>query len=75
MRLVERTQRQLQAVRPVDEPGRLSMREVAELEARVRTLRRLGHSFNHVALSRYIAHGDARGVLGGVGGECVATEV
>ena len=75
MRRVERIQRRLQAVQPDGGPRHVSMRDMAELEARVRALRSLGRPFDHVALSRHVTCAEDRGVLAGAGGEYVATEV
>lgn len=74
-RLVELVHRRLQAAEPSSRSVRLAWRDRAELEARVQTLQAMGESFHHVGLSGYVAPGDAMRVSGGVGGECVATEV
>ena len=74
-RLVERVQWRLHAAGTRNGSAPLAGRDVAELEARVQTLRALGDPFHDVGLSKDIASGDAIKVSGGVGGACVATEV
>jgi hypothetical protein len=74
-RLVERIHGRLHAAEPFGGSVPLAWRDRAELEARVQTLRAMGESFRRVGLSRYVAPTDAMRVSGGVGGECVATEV
>ena len=74
-RLVERVQWRLRAAGASYGSASLARREVAELKARVQTLRALGDPFHDVDLSKDIACGDAIKVSGGVGGVCVATEV
>jgi len=50
-------------------------RERAELEARVRRLRMLGNTYQHITLSRLVGSTDGPGTRVRDGGVCVATEV
>ena len=50
-------------------------RERAELEARIRRLRMLGNTYQHITLSASVGSTDRRGTRVRDGGVCVATEV
>jgi len=52
-----------------------SPRETAELEARIRRLRTLGRSFQHIKLSGYVGSTGLPNAPVHIGGACVATEV
>lgn len=73
-RLVWRIQRRLQPYGPVECSGLPSLRDIAELEARVHRLHAVYDCCSHVRLSGYVARGAAAGVLDRTGGEFVAKE-
>ncbi len=75
-RLVERIQRRQQSRGAgIVRTDPAALREVAELEDRVRRLHALGVQYGQVRLSREFALSGAIRVPVRVGGECVATEV
>ena len=74
-RLVRRIQRRQQSAGSIGAVRNPEPREIAELEARLRTLHALGERFSHARLSSDVTSGDVTEARIHVRGEFVATDV